>query len=247
MADYYPVLARAVSRLADNSVPARRELYEHARTIIDEQFPSRDRGELTAQAVDERAALELAIRKVEAETRSSQTRSNGGPAPTRAPTPRAGTADAKPRSKATASSLAKILQALQAEETRGGGPATTDLVPMNGTTPARPSVLPGTTVGSSNRISNASAELEDVPHSLGTMFFGIAYIAAAMAFTGVTYIRAAVWMYRGVIGYPTLLIVMAITLALFIIPPIAIFRKSSGLPSAGPLLRFIHAASRRVL
>ena len=33
MADYYPILARAVSRLATNNVN-RQELYEHARAIL---------------------------------------------------------------------------------------------------------------------------------------------------------------------------------------------------------------------
>jgi hypothetical protein len=246
MADYYPVLARAVSRLANNTVQARRELYAHARTIIVEQFPGRDRQQLTPQAMRERAALETAIRRVEAETRSGQTRNKREPAPAQAPAARAAITDAEPQSKTTARSLAKILAALQSDEPRGGAPPGADLVPMNATKAGPPSVPAETIAAGGNRRSNATAELEGVPHSLGTMFFGIAYIAAATAFTGVTYIRSIVWLYRGVIGYPTLLVVMAITLALFIVPPIVIFRKASAPPTTGPLLRFIHAASRRV-
>jgi hypothetical protein len=34
MADYYPVLARAVSSLAVNNAQTREELYEHARTVL---------------------------------------------------------------------------------------------------------------------------------------------------------------------------------------------------------------------
>jgi hypothetical protein len=34
MADYYPVLARAVSSLATNTAQARQKLYEHARSVL---------------------------------------------------------------------------------------------------------------------------------------------------------------------------------------------------------------------
>ena len=42
MADYYPILARAVSRLATNNAQARQEVYEHARTILVAQLRSQD-------------------------------------------------------------------------------------------------------------------------------------------------------------------------------------------------------------
>jgi len=93
----------------------------------------------------------------------------------------------------------------------------------------------------------ATTELGGALGSLGTMLFAIAYIVAALAFTGVTYIRCIVWLYQGVIGYPILLAVMAVTLGLFIVPPVMIFGKRSTLPGPGFLLRFIYSASRRVL
>ena len=81
--------------------------------------------------------------------------------------------------------------------------------------------------------TKATGELGGAPGSLGTMLFATAYIVTALAFTGVTYIRCMVWLYQGVIGYPILLAVMAVTLGLFIVPPVMIFRKTSMLPRPG--------------
>jgi len=67
-ADYYPILARAVSRLPTNSAQARQELYERARTILLTQLGRKEIAELGA--VGERVILEAAILKVEAEAQS---------------------------------------------------------------------------------------------------------------------------------------------------------------------------------
>jgi hypothetical protein len=70
MPDYYLVLARAVSRLTNNNAQARQELYKHARTIADRQLPRQDLQRSASQIMRERAALERAIRRVEAESLS---------------------------------------------------------------------------------------------------------------------------------------------------------------------------------
>jgi hypothetical protein len=67
-ADYYPILAGAVSRLPTNSAQARQELYERARTILLTQLGRQEIAELGA--VGERVILETAILKVEAEAQS---------------------------------------------------------------------------------------------------------------------------------------------------------------------------------
>jgi len=85
-----------------------------------------------------------------------------------------------------------------------------------------------------------------VPNSIGAKLLGLAYIMVAVAFTGVTYIRCIVWVAQGVIGYPTLLVVTALTLGLFIVPPVMLFRRTSAMPSFSFLLRFLYSASRRV-
>src|SRR5581483_7363302 len=67
MADYYPLVARAVSGLDKNTGEARRALYERARTALVAQLrglkPPMSESEITR----ERLNLEEAIRKVEAE------------------------------------------------------------------------------------------------------------------------------------------------------------------------------------
>lgn len=67
MADYYPLIARAVGGLEKNSGENRRALYDRARTALVSQLrgvePSLDETDITR----ERLSLEEAIRKVEAE------------------------------------------------------------------------------------------------------------------------------------------------------------------------------------
>jgi len=67
MADYYPLIARAVGGLDDNTGENRRALYERARTALVNQLrgvdPPLDEDEITR----ERLALEEAIRRVETE------------------------------------------------------------------------------------------------------------------------------------------------------------------------------------
>src|SRR6059058_460776 len=67
MADYHPLIARAVAGLEKNTGENRRALYERARVALVAQLrgvvPALDESEITR----ERLALEEAIRKVEAE------------------------------------------------------------------------------------------------------------------------------------------------------------------------------------
>ena len=67
MADYYPLIARAVTGLDKSTGEARRALYERARNALVTQLrgvqPALSESEITR----ERLALEEAIRKVEAE------------------------------------------------------------------------------------------------------------------------------------------------------------------------------------
>jgi hypothetical protein len=68
MADYYPLIARAVANLEKNNGESRRALYERARNALLNQLrsvtPSLNESDITR----ERLALEEAVRKVEAES-----------------------------------------------------------------------------------------------------------------------------------------------------------------------------------
>ena len=84
MADYYSVLARAVLNLetADNPA-ARKELYERARRFVVAEFRKQN-PQISAQAIRrEQAALEAAVRRIEAEipqtTAKEQTGRQGSP------------------------------------------------------------------------------------------------------------------------------------------------------------------------
>src|ERR1700692_667701 len=81
MADYYPALSRAVSSLPNNNARARLELYEHARTILFEKLLSHDPHKSPQTIEWERASLEMAIRKVDADSLSVRTHTLYGPTP----------------------------------------------------------------------------------------------------------------------------------------------------------------------
>src|SRR4051812_28819023 len=87
MADYHPLILRAVEGLDKNTGENRRALYERARIALVSQLrgvqPALDESEITR----ERLALEEAIRKVEAECARRVREEPRQPPPPRAPPP----------------------------------------------------------------------------------------------------------------------------------------------------------------
>ena len=67
MADYYPLITRAVAGLDKNSGEGRRALYERARTALVDQLRGVSPALSESDITRERLALEEAIRKVELE------------------------------------------------------------------------------------------------------------------------------------------------------------------------------------
>ena len=88
MADYYPLIARAVAGLEKNTGDARRALYERARTALVAQLRSVNPPLSENDVTRERLALEESIRKVEAEAaRKAWVDPANGPVPTRVRAP----------------------------------------------------------------------------------------------------------------------------------------------------------------
>ena len=85
MADYHPLITRAVEGLGNNTAEARRTLYERARAALVAQLRGIDPPLSEAEITRERLALEDAIRKVEAESvRKARSEPRPGPVAPRA-------------------------------------------------------------------------------------------------------------------------------------------------------------------
>src|SRR5947199_9809344 len=79
MADYYPLIARAIAGL-DPSAPgeSRRALYERARAALIQQLRSVDPPLSESEITRERLSLEEAVRKVESEAAQRAREARGG-------------------------------------------------------------------------------------------------------------------------------------------------------------------------
>ena len=101
MADYHPLIARAVDGLGTSTGEARRALYERARAALVAQLRGIEPPLSEADITRERLALEDAIRKVEAETvRKARTEPRPAPLPLR-PNPLAARPQPSPPSPAS--------------------------------------------------------------------------------------------------------------------------------------------------
>src|SRR5262249_57754232 len=84
MADYHPLITRAVEGLGNNTAEARRTLYERARAALVSQLRSIDPPLSETEITRERMALEDVVCKVEAE---SVRKARSEPRPARKPAP----------------------------------------------------------------------------------------------------------------------------------------------------------------
>lgn len=84
MADYYPLLVRAISSLPQKTAESRKAVYDRARTALMRQLRGVDPPLPEGEIVRERMGLEEAIRRIEAEHAQQD---NAGPAPAEVPAP----------------------------------------------------------------------------------------------------------------------------------------------------------------
>jgi hypothetical protein len=216
MADYYPLLLRAVSRLEDNTGAARLELYERARTIAVAQLRAQAPKRSETEIMDELVALEMAILKVEREV----------PAPAHAPKP--APSPAAPPKAALPPAHASKAAPTPAHPSKAAPPQAAAAI-NRGNAPAE----------------RATAEMAALPESLGIMLIGIALIMGMVAFIGVLYVRGLVLVSAEVINYPILIAAMAILLCLFVALSLALFRRARIVALLDHLLKFTYSTLRR--
>ena len=121
MADYYPLIARAVAGLEKNTGDARRALYERARTALVAQLRSVNPPLSENDVTRERLALEESIRKVEAEAaRKTWVDPANGAAPTRVRAPEFPRWDPPPASPRRMTTSRAPRHAAEPQASRGG-------------------------------------------------------------------------------------------------------------------------------
>jgi hypothetical protein len=227
MADYYPILTRAVSKLAINNAQARRAVYESAHTILIGQLRQQKPQKSTPEILREQAALETAIRRVEEESASAQAHKLKGLMPN-GQTPPA------------------VLGADIADNGGDIGVRRERLIedePKARSTPAPPEKIDNSRIAA----GNATEIMGELPQLLGGMLVGIAAIAGMAALIGLIFIRGLILVYQDVIGYPILIVVTTMMLGLFALLPWAISRRARLMSGVGFLLGLTHSALRRGL
>lgn len=229
MADYYSVLARAISRLSDNSAATRQEIYDRARGVVLEELRKLD----PEKIAPELAQLEAAILRLEAELSAKAAAATEAPPAQAAPPPATDVTPA-PRSKPAGYFARTFRSPRRAEPPAKPTPPT----------PAPARARERKTGG--QRALHPPDELGGMLSSLGAMLFGTAFLVAALAITGVVYVRGLIWLAAGAITYPGLLVVTAAVFILSLAVAFSLFRAAPTLSAFGFLSRLIYSASRRV-
>jgi hypothetical protein len=239
MADYYPVLARAVSRLSENNARTRHELYERARGIVLEELRKRDPEKLAP----EQAALEAAVLRLEAEASAQQAAVRAAAAPPQAPARAAPAPQAPPSGPpADAATPAKTAPRYRFGIFRTRRPSKAREKAPEKPAPAQSAQR----AGSEKRMPDPGEALGGALNSLSVMLYGTAFLVAVMAVTGVVYVRGLIWVAEGIVTYPVLLVVTGIVFSLLIILSRAMFHSASTWTTFNFLSRLLYSASRRV-
>jgi hypothetical protein len=221
MADYYPILSRAVSNLPHNTAWARKDLYDRARSIMMEQLRTVGIEDTSPGSLDQQEVFDSAVRRIEAEIRTHRvSAAEEWPLLPEVESPAA----AQSQASKTAKHLSRILDALQSDETAGESRNAAGNAAFNGATARRAGA--GVHVRQNRKTAVAEDPSQLLP-ALGKLLFRIAYGVMAVTSTAVVYIRGAVWVAEGFIGYPILFAMTAIAVGVFVVPPLTFFRGVS--------------------
>jgi hypothetical protein len=87
--------------------------------------------------------------------------------------------------------------------------------------------------------------MDEMPELLGVMFIRTAFVVGMMALIGVIYIRGLALVSDNVVGYPVLLVAIAIMLCLFVFLPLAVFRKARIVSGVSFLSSLAYSGLRR--
>ncbi len=213
MADYYPLIARAVSNLGGNTRETRQVLYERARLVLVAQLRGQDPPVPESDILRERSALEAAIRRVDAEWSSfgydpkpnNTKHGPASPAPNPATIPGAHT----PRA---------VLNMERASDD--------ELSQVALVKPTIPDRKP-----SSIFVSVSANAIK----TIGAIMLSITCFAA-LAFIFVIYILGVTWVSLHVFEYFLLLASVALMLCVLIFMPMALFRKTRFVSAYGFLI-----------
>src|SRR5271155_6093269 len=209
MADYYPVIARAVSVLPNNDAQARRRVYERAQTVLIGALRKQNPRISAMELMGEHAALETAIQRVEAELRSDSIPTSKHPPPRTLPATRPAVADDG------LDVRLRLQPSTQNQLIARADPARPQRTSKRSQQPTKPA---------SNRDSSID-DLGGMLHSLGAICIGVALIATMLAFLGYVYFYGLILASEYGISYLVPLVAASITLCLFVLLGKAMFRR----------------------
>lgn len=170
MADYYPVLVRAVSRLAINDAQARQQVYRRARAFLGAELGKQ--GPVIAR---ERAAFDTAVRHVEAEYRSVRGRTT------------------ESQKSSPMREFPEITRADREVSIQRDHFANNEKGASKKPVPA---AAQGVEVIAGTKTSeNAVTKISGMPQSLGSMLISIAFVVGMLSFIALIYIRGLVSTY----------------------------------------------------
>ena len=203
MADYYPLIARAVSSLAINTSETRQALYERARTVLVAQLRGQDPPVSMSDIARERSALEAAIRRVDAEW----------PSPGYATRPDSAK-QVVPQQAAYRTTTPRVnLPSAALNKERVSADEPTQITRTEPTKPDR------------KLASNLRPITANALKTFSMFMLGIACFAV-LALIPVIYILGLAWVSEHVVEYLALPVSVALVLCVFIFIPLALFRKT---------------------